>query len=87
MSIDQQWDHQVDVLVVGSGNGGLTAALCNYEMGIRDVLVIEKDSKYGGTSCLSGGGVWVPCNRYAKEAGAKDSGCRATTNYIQSRMG
>ena len=36
------WDHSVDVLVVGSGNGGLTTALCCYEMGTTDVLVIDK---------------------------------------------
>lgn len=67
------WDHSVDVLVVGSGNGGMTAALCCYEMGLSDVLMVEKGSKYGGTSSLSGGGVWIPNNRYAKAAGAQDS--------------
>ena len=45
-----QWDSTVDVLVVGSGNGGLTAALCLYEMGVKNVLTIEKGDKYGGTS-------------------------------------
>ncbi len=73
MSEQQAWDHSVDVLVVGSGNGGLTAALCCYEMGTEDVLVIEKSNFFGGTSSVSGGGVWVPCNRYAKAAGAEDS--------------
>jgi len=67
------WDHSVDVLVVGSGNGGMTAALCCHEMGAKDVLMIEKSDLYGGTSSTSGGGVWIPCNRYAKEAGANDS--------------
>jgi 3-oxosteroid 1-dehydrogenase len=66
-------DLEVDVLVVGSGNGALTAALCAYELGARDVLVIEKTGKFGGTSATSGGGVWIPCSRYAREAGAKDS--------------
>ena len=67
------WDHSVDVLVAGSGNGGLAAALCCYEMGVKDALVVEKSALYGGTSSVSGGGVWIPCNRYAKAAGAKDS--------------
>ena len=66
-------DLSVDVLVVGSGNGALTAALCAYELGVRDVLVIEKSSLYGGTSATSGGGIWIPCSRYARAAGAKDS--------------
>ena len=63
----------VDVLVVGSGNGALTAALCAYELGVRDVLVIEKSPLYGGTSATSGGGIWIPCSRYARAAGATDS--------------
>ena len=73
MSKEQQWDYSFDVVVVGSGNGGMTAALCSYEMGAKDVLVVEKSDLYGGTSSISGGGVWVPCNRYAKAAGADDS--------------
>jgi 3-oxosteroid 1-dehydrogenase len=67
------WNQTVDVLIVGSGNGGMTAALCAYELGLHDVLVIEKSPLYGGTSATSGGGVWIPCNRYAKAAGAQDS--------------
>jgi 3-oxosteroid 1-dehydrogenase len=66
-------DLTVDVLVVGSGNGALTAALCAYELGVRDVLVIEKSPLYGGTSATSGGGIWIPCSRYARAAGASDS--------------
>jgi len=68
-----EWDESVDVLVVGSGNGGLTAALCNDLMGAGEALVIEKSSKIGGTSATSGGGIWIPCSHYAKEAGADDS--------------
>lgn len=67
------WDKEVDVLVVGSGNGGLTAALCCHEMADLDVLVVEKSELVGGTSATSGGGVWVPCNRYAQAEGAPDS--------------
>ncbi|NNL10844.1 MAG: FAD-binding protein [Pseudomonadales bacterium] len=69
----QAFDHSVVVLVVGTGNGGLTSAVCNYEMGSRDVLVIEKADKVGGTSATSGGGIWIPCSHYAKECGAEDS--------------
>ena len=73
MTDNNQWDYSVDVLVVGSGNGAMTSALCCYEMGAKDVLVVEKADKYGGTSSVSGGGVWIPNNRYALEAGAQDS--------------
>lgn len=80
-----QWDHETGVLVVGSGNGALTAALSCYEMGERDVLVIEKTSQYGGTSSLSGGGIWIPCNRYAKAAGAEDSP-QAARDYLRATI-
>ena len=71
--MNSEWDSSFDVVIVGSGNGGLTAAVCAYEMGLKNVLVVEKSDLYGGTSSISGGGVWIPCNRYAKEAGAEDS--------------
>jgi 3-oxosteroid 1-dehydrogenase len=67
------WDHSVDVVIVGSGNGALTNALCNYEMGTKDILIVEKTAQYGGTSAIGGGGVWIPCNHYAIEAGAQDN--------------
>lgn len=62
-----------DVIVVGSGNGGMTAAITAKLRGAGKVLLIEKSELYGGTSALSGGGVWIPNNRYAKAAGAQDS--------------
>ncbi|MCB1844360.1 MAG: FAD-dependent oxidoreductase, partial [Halioglobus sp.] len=83
MSAEQQWDYSFDVVVVGSGNGGMTAALCAYEMGSKDVLVVEKSDKFGGTSSISGGGVWIPCNRYARQAGADDSLEKAKTYLRQ----
>ncbi|BBZ03498.1 3-ketosteroid-delta-1-dehydrogenase [Mycolicibacterium chitae] len=53
------FDHEVDVLVIGSGGGGLTAALTAQAEGL-DALVIEKSAHYGGSTALSGGGIWVP---------------------------
>lgn len=67
------WDSTVEVLVVGSGNGGLTAALSCHELGTKNVLVIEKSVRFGGLSARGGGGLWVPCNHYALAAGAQDS--------------
>ena len=82
-SSTDSWDKTVDVLVVGSGNGALTSAVCSHAMGIEDVLVIEKSEQYGGCSSISGGGVWIPCNRYAKAAGAEDSPADAKA-YLSS---
>jgi 3-oxosteroid 1-dehydrogenase len=55
----EQFDAQVDVLVVGSGGGGMTAALTADAAGL-DVLVVEKSAHFGGSTALSGGGIWVP---------------------------
>ncbi len=63
MANTEHWDYSVDVLVVGSGNGALTAALSCYEMGTKDVLVVEKGERYGGTSAVSGGGVWITSSK------------------------
>lgn len=67
-----KWDHEYDVIVVGSGNGALTSAIVAHDGGAR-VLVLEKAERFGGTSASSGGGVWIPNNRYARAAGADDS--------------
>ncbi|WP_322861003.1 FAD-binding protein [Mycobacterium europaeum] len=53
------FDRVVDVLVVGSGGGGMTAALTAQAAGL-DTLVVEKSSFFGGSTALSGGGIWVP---------------------------
>jgi 3-oxosteroid 1-dehydrogenase len=53
------FDAEVDVLVVGAGSGGFTAALAAHARGLR-TLVVEKAPWYGGSSSLSGGGIWVP---------------------------
>lgn len=66
------WDEEYDVVVVGSGNGALTSAIAAHDGG-ASVLIIEKGDCFGGSSASSGGGVWVPNNRYAKAAAAQDS--------------
>ena len=62
-----KWHHQYDAVIIGSGNGALTAAICANDGGATTV-VLEKSDLYGGTSSSSGGGVWIPTNRHAKEA-------------------
>jgi 3-oxosteroid 1-dehydrogenase len=55
------WDKTVDILVVGSGAGAMTAALRAAHAG-TNVLIVEKSAFYGGTSATSGGGLWIPVN-------------------------
>lgn len=67
----EQWDKEVDILVVGSGAGGLLSALVAAENG-ADVLVVEKEKLWGGTSATSGAGIWIPNSELAKQAGFED---------------
>jgi 3-oxosteroid 1-dehydrogenase len=61
-----------DVVVVGSGGAGMMAAL-RASIGGAKVTVLEVSDKFGGTSAISGGGMWLPRTRLAKEAGLDDS--------------
>ncbi len=67
-----QWDYTTDFIVVGSGAGGMAASVvANIEGG--DSLVIEKTDKYGGTTAMSGGVIWIPNNDSMRAAGIEDS--------------
>jgi 3-oxosteroid 1-dehydrogenase len=68
MTSFDDFDHVVDVLVVGSGGGGMTAALTAASCGL-DALVIEKSPQFGGSTALSGGGIWVPGAPAQRRAG------------------
>jgi succinate dehydrogenase/fumarate reductase flavoprotein subunit len=61
-----------DVIVIGAGAGGMTAAAVAAAEGLR-VLVIEKTAFVGGTTAWSGGMVWIPANPKMQEAGLSDS--------------
>ncbi|MCP8689980.1 FAD-dependent oxidoreductase [Marinobacterium sedimentorum] len=74
-----------DVVVVGSGAGAMSAAIFAADQGMK-VLIVEKSDKYGGTSALSGGGIWIPNNHYFKAKGGDDSYERALT-YLQASTG
>ena len=62
------FDHVVDVLVIGSGGGGMTAALAADASGL-ETLVVEKSAQFGGSTALSGGGIWVPGAPSQRKAG------------------
>jgi 3-oxosteroid 1-dehydrogenase len=66
------WHSAFDFVVVGSGGGGLTAALAAADAGAR-VLVAEKQSLVGGSTAMSGGMAWVPDNPVMRATGVPDS--------------
>src|SRR3954453_11398820 len=71
-TVSERPDETVDVIVVGSGAAGLTAAYTAASGGLRTV-VLEKATYAGGTSAYSGAAIWLPGNRALLRAGIIDS--------------
>ena len=74
-----------DVVVVGSGAAGMTAALAANHAGLRTVIV-EKASHWGGSTARSGGGVWIPNNEVLVADGVRDS-AEAAHAYLHDIVG
>ena len=68
----EPWDHEFDLLVVGSGAAALSTALRAHDLGAK-VLVVEKGSHWGGSTAMSGGVCWVPNNPWMASVGISDS--------------
>src|ERR1700736_2534120 len=66
------WDTSVDLLIAGSGGGGMVAALATLDSGIEP-LVVEKQALIGGSTGMSGGMVWLPNNPLMRADGIADS--------------
>ncbi|MEU0479415.1 FAD-binding protein [Streptosporangium sp. NPDC006013] len=66
------WDHEFDLVIVGSGGGGMTAALTAHDSGLSAV-VVEKGAAFGGSTGISGGGIWIPNNPTLRAEGHDDS--------------
>jgi len=69
---DPGYEHRVDVLVVGSGAGAMTAALRAHDNG-ASTLLIEKTDRYGGSSAMSSCLLWIPCNHLMGGVGVHDT--------------
>ncbi len=74
-----------DVVVVGAGGAGMTAALAAAARGL-DTVLIEKSSYFGGSTARSGGGVWIPGN-YALKAAGQDDPLENAKLYLDSIVG
>jgi 3-oxosteroid 1-dehydrogenase len=76
-----KWEEECDVLVAGSGGGGVTGAYTAAREGL-EVILVEATDKFGGTTAYSGGGgVWFPCNPVLVRAGTDDTIEDALTYY------
>jgi len=76
---------ECDLLVVGSGAAGLSCAITAKKRGL-DVVVIEKEPVFGGTTALSGGVLWIPLNAHGRQQNPQDS-LDAVRTYMMQETG
>lgn len=76
---------EVDVIIVGSGAGGLTAAVVAARLGLS-VVVCEKAPYFGGTTALSLGGPWIVANKHQSGLGVADT-IEAGETYLREVLG
>lgn len=72
MALFSKWDLDGDVVAVGSGLGGMAAAITAHDLG-RKAVILEKAGKLGGVCAYSGGEVFVCANHLQSKAGISDS--------------
>ncbi len=65
-------DIACDLAIIGSGAAGLTAAIVAKKRGL-DVVVLEKEPLFGGTTAVSGGVLWIPLNRHGQKQNPADT--------------
>ena len=81
----EQFDEVFDVLVVGSGSAGFATALGAADSGLS-VLMVEGSEKWGGSTSMSGGGMWLPNNPLMRRDKVGDSRQEAL-EYMLSCIG
>jgi len=84
-STPPQWEEKYDLVVLGAGTAGLTAALVSAIEG-RRILLIEKSDQVGGTSAFSSGTAWIPNNAYQRRSGTTDD-AKAALAYLDALVG
>ncbi|MBR0992510.1 FAD-dependent oxidoreductase [Bradyrhizobium japonicum] len=77
--------YECDVLVAGSGCSGMSAAITARHRGL-DVLIVEKEPRFGGTTARSGGWLWIPGTSLAKAYGIEETPEQART-YLRHEAG
>jgi len=84
-STPTRWDEEYDLVVLGAGAGGMTAALVSAVEGMRTLLV-ERSDQVGGTTAYSSGTVWIPDNTQQRELGVTNDAA-AALQYLDALVG
>jgi len=71
-NLPENWDHEADIVAVGSGIGGLAAAITASDHG-ASAIVLERAEQLGGVTALSMGEVWIAGNHHEHALGIDDS--------------
>ena len=71
-NLPPHWDLEADVVSIGSGGGGLAAAITAHDHG-ASAIVLERADQIGGVTAYSMGEVWIPGNHHAAALGIVDS--------------
>lgn len=79
-------ENNYDVIILGAGASGMTAALAVYENGLS-VGLFEKQNLVGGTASVSGGIIWAPMNSHMKDKGIKDERSMAIDYFMSLSNG
>lgn len=82
---DTGWDETVDFVIAGSGGGSMVAGLFLKSIG-KTPLILEKTDKFGGSTAMSGGVLWIPNHPLQARAGVKDS-AEAGRRYMDAVVG
>jgi succinate dehydrogenase/fumarate reductase flavoprotein subunit len=82
---NRKWDIETDLLVIGAGAAGMTAALVGALEGLN-TIICEKSDMVGGTTATSAGTVWIPGSRQSETADVPDSIASAKT-YLAAILG
>ncbi len=85
LSDNRRWDLEVDLLVIGAGAAGMTAAIVGAIEGLKTAL-FEKSDMVGGTTATSAGTVWIPGSRQSKAAGVPDT-IESAKTYLAAILG
>jgi 3-oxosteroid 1-dehydrogenase len=83
--MQDSWDIETDFLVAGTGVAGMSAAITARRNGL-DTLLIESTDRWGGTTAISGGGLWMPNNPLMVADRAGDS-VAAALEYMKLTIG